>query len=461
MTSPGSAVAIEVSGSKPKASNLRSREQKKADGLRTKTIHLKVRPESLSWLDQAAREINMAWNFAREASRRASQPYRRREQWLSAFDLNALTVGCGEVFHHIGSEQVQCVNAEYVTRRQQFKKHALAYRASGGRKRALGWVPFKAANLRVETDPERLHLQKRSTKAPLKPWKTNQRKTSKPRRNEKPAGSEPRALRGADRLTAFGPRCGARLTFCGKTIRLFQMDRFLQHRGEGYVMGAGNFAQNALGEWFLNVAVRLSEPGTHGVPELTIAPHESIGLDPGLTALFTSSRGDVYHANRSYRDLEAKIAQCQRRGHKKQAKRVNRLAVNRRDNHLHQLTRSIVNENQVIKIGDVSCAFLRAGNHAKSALDSCVGKARAQLHAKGRWAGRSVYDVSEKLSTQVCSNCDAKTGPKGLRQLVVRTWTCSVCQTEHDRDVNSAIHIERAKVCAEVSVSVCGNLGVS
>jgi hypothetical protein len=58
---------------------------------------------------------------------------------------------------------------------------------------------------------------------------------------------------------------------------------------------------------------------------------------------------------------------------------------------------------QIIKIGDVSLSFLRASNHAKSALDGGWGLLKAQSHTKGRRAGRLVNDVLEKYSTQTGS----------------------------------------------------------
>src|SRR5205807_417926 len=44
-------------------------------------------------------------------------------------------------------------------------------------------------------------------------------------------------------------------------------------------------------------------------------------------------------------------------------------------------------------------------------------------------------------TSQVCSACGDKDGPKPLR---VREWTCPRCGTTHDRDVNAAVNIARA-----------------
>ncbi|MGC8511651.1 MAG: zinc ribbon domain-containing protein, partial [Acidimicrobiales bacterium] len=43
-------------------------------------------------------------------------------------------------------------------------------------------------------------------------------------------------------------------------------------------------------------------------------------------------------------------------------------------------------------------------------------------------------------TSQVCSACGAKDGPKPLH---VREWTCGECGTVLDRDVNAAVNIRR------------------
>ena len=52
-------------------------------------------------------------------------------------------------------------------------------------------------------------------------------------------------------------------------------------------------------------------------------------------------------------------------------------------------------------------------------------------------------DVSEHLSTQICSDCGAVGGPKGSAGLEIREWFCGECGVVHDRDVNAARNILR------------------
>ena len=92
--------------------------------------------------------MNQVWNFANAASYKAARPFAGQPRWLSSFDLDKLTSGAAEYFEHIGLETIQRVNAEFATRRKQFKKAKLRWRVSQGSRRSLGWVPFKAAQLK-------------------------------------------------------------------------------------------------------------------------------------------------------------------------------------------------------------------------------------------------------------------------------------------------------------------------
>ena len=48
--------------------------------------------------------------------------------------------------------------------------------------------------------------------------------------------------------------------------------------------------------------------------------------------------------------------------------------------------------------------------------------------------------MDESYSTQTCSQCGSTEGPKGLKGLGIREWTCE-CGAVHDRDTNAAKNI--------------------
>jgi hypothetical protein len=111
------------------------------------TLRLKVKREGYAWLNAAAIEVNQVRNFSNAAGYKAARPFSGQPRWLSAFDLDKLTAGATECFDHIGADTIQRVNAEFATRRKQFRKAKLRWRVSKGPKKSLGWVPFKAVQL--------------------------------------------------------------------------------------------------------------------------------------------------------------------------------------------------------------------------------------------------------------------------------------------------------------------------
>jgi putative transposase len=216
---------------------------------------------------------------------------------------------------------------------------------------------------------------------------------------------------------------------------------------EGVAWKCGCFAQDAVGDWWLCLPI-------HVPMEDAPAPHEAVGLDLGLKTTVATSDGEKLEAGRFFRAIEQKIAQEQRRGRKRHAKRLHRTAARRRKDALHKYSRKIVNQYQAIYVGDVSSTQLTKTNMAKSVLDAGWGMLKTQLHYKGQQAGRSVIIVNERNTTRTCSSCKALTGPSGLDRLVVRSWMCVECGVTHDRDVNAARNILSAGRCPP---SVSGN----
>lgn len=96
-------------------------------------------------LQRMAWAINTVWNYCNEVSLLA---FRRNKTFLSAYDLHKLTAGTSKDLR-LSADTIQQVCTEYVTRRKQFKKIKLKWRS---RKRSLGWIPFKAAYIRLEDD---------------------------------------------------------------------------------------------------------------------------------------------------------------------------------------------------------------------------------------------------------------------------------------------------------------------
>lgn len=96
-------------------------------------------------LGTMAGAINYVWNYCQEVSLLA---WHRDKTFLSAYDLHKLTAGTSKDLR-LSADTIQQVCTEYVTRRRQCKKIKLKWRS---KKRSLGWIPFKAAYIKLQED---------------------------------------------------------------------------------------------------------------------------------------------------------------------------------------------------------------------------------------------------------------------------------------------------------------------
>jgi len=86
-----------------------------------------------------------------------------------------------------------------------------------------------------------------------------------------------------------------------------------------------------------------------------------------------------------------------------------------------------------------ACRVLKA--QGKSVLDRGWGWGilKTQVKYKSHEAAGVFKEVSESLSTQECSACASRSGPKGLAGL--GGWICSCCGAWDDRNQNAAQNI--------------------
>jgi IS605 OrfB family transposase len=224
-------------------------------------------------------------------------------------------------------------------------------------------------------------------------------------------------------------RLGTALRFAGKSFRVFERERLADVKWRD-----GCFAQDAVGDWWLCLPV-------HVTAEQTVAPLESVGIDLGLKTIATTSDGEKLEAGRWTQGHAVALANAQRRGHKKQAKRIHRRAANQRKDALHKFSRRMVDRYQMIVVGDVSSLKLTKTKMAKSVLDAGWGMLKNFMDYKSQSAARNFSVVSESYTSVTCSSCGSLSGPRGVNELIVRSWICRDCGESHDRDVNAARNI--------------------
>ncbi len=204
-----------------------------------------------------------------------------------------------------------------------------------------------------------------------------------------------------------------------------------------YQIRAGNLCEDARGRWYLNacVAVPVAEPSDRS------SASRDVGIDLGLEDLVATSAGEKLAAPQFYRGLEAKLAIAQRAGKRHRVRAIHAKIANRRKDSLHQWSTRLVRGYDTIFVGNVSASALAKTPRAKSVLDAGWSAFRTMLRYKCDFAGVTFAEVNEAFSTQTCSTCNARSGPKGIAGLGIREWTCGECGTVHDRNVNAAKNI--------------------
>ncbi len=142
-----------------------------------------------------------------------------------------------------------------------------------------------------------------------------------------------------------------------------------------------------------------------------------------------------------YHGLGPKLAFAQRAGKTHRVRAIHAKIANRRRDFLHQFSTRLVRGYDTIFVGNVSAAALVKTLHAKSVLDASWSAFRTMPRYKCDFAGAAFVEVNEAFSTQTCSACAARSGPKGIAGLGIREWICSECGAVHYRNVNVAKNI--------------------
>ncbi|NXY98439.1 transposase [Streptomyces sp. BR123] len=199
-----------------------------------------------------------------------------------------------------------------------------------------------------------------------------------------------------------------------------------------------------------------------GPDETLPATDAVVGIDLGLTHFAVLSDGTKIESPRFLRRAEKKLKREQRRLSRKANGSNNRakarikvarahaqVADARREFH-HQLSTKIIRENQAVAVEDLAVKGLARTRLAKSVHDAGWSAFVTMLEYKAARYGRAFHRIGRfEPTSQVCSVCGVKDGPKPLH---VREWTCGACGTVLDRDINAAVNIAEA---AGLAVSAC------
>lgn len=233
---------------------------------------------------------------------------------------------------------------------------------------------------------------------------------------------------------------GDSVCYLGRTFRLW-----LSRPIEGQIK-AGSFSQDARGRWYVNFQCEVDAVQPCGSGE--------IALDLGCLDLATGSDGRKIENPRWFAKQENALAVAQRARNKRRVRAIHAKIRNSRKHRLHIESIRLVREFGRIIVGDVNARALVRTRMAKSVLDAGWSTFRGMLRYKAIRHGAIYEEADERGSTQTCSACGTRSGPKGIAGLRMRRWVCSECGIEHCRDQNAALNIlvgaERRPLVAEI-----------
>ena len=215
--------------------------------------------------------------------------------------------------------------------------------------------------------------------------------------------------------------------------------------------------RDAAGRYFASFVVETD--ASEVLPETT----PEVGIDLGLGHFAVLSDGTKADSPRFLRRAEKRLKKTQRalsrtekgsrnrnKARLKVARAHARVADARREFH-HQLSTRIIRENQAVAVEDLAVKGLARTRLAKSVHDAGWSAFVTMLEYKAARYGRTFVKIGRfEPTSQVCSWCGVKDGPKPLH---VRVWTCGACGAVLDRDINAAVNIAKA---AGLAVSACG-----
>ena len=230
------------------------------------------------------------------------------------------------------------------------------------------------------------------------------------------------------------------------------------------VLVSATITKNRSGKWFVSLSYEQHVEAPVFIDNLGCMANP-IGLDLGVKDLAITSDGDVFENPKHARKAKKKLARIDKSLSRKreQAKkdgrkledcknyqkckikraRAHEKVKNQREDGLHKATSTLIKNHDFVAVEDLSASNLMKNHKLAFALgDVSWHSFSTKLEYKAARSGKTIQVIDRFFaSTQICSECKEKSGPRGLSQLNVREWTCYNCGVTHDRDVNAARNI--------------------
>ncbi|GEQ49678.1 IS200/IS605 family element RNA-guided endonuclease TnpB [Tetragenococcus koreensis] len=243
-----------------------------------------------------------------------------------------------------------------------------------------------------------------------------------------------------------------------KFIRLPKLKSFVRiklHRNPKGMIKSATISRHSSGKYSISL---LCKEEVVALPKT----HSAIGIDLGIRDFAILSDGQKIDNHQFTSKMAKKLKREQRKlskrallakqkgtnlfeakNYQKQKRKVARLhekVMNQRNDFLNKLSTEMIKNHDIICIEDLNTkGMLRNRKLARSISDVSWSSFVTKLQYKADWYGREIIKIDKWFpSSQICSECGHKDGKKSLD---IRAWTCPICHTHHDRDINASINI--------------------
>ena len=201
--------------------------------------------------------------------------------------------------------------------------------------------------------------------------------------------------------------------------------------------------KKSLGKWYCMIVTDFIQK--------RICGNKEIGIDLGINNYIMDSEGNSIAHPKTIDKYAEELKTAQQELSRKKKGSYNRNKVRFRvakihekiervrNDFLHKLSNQYVKDCKLIVIEDLAIKdMIQSSYNAKNIADSSWNRFVQFLCYKAENAGCKVEKINPKNTTKQCSNC----GNIQKMPLWIRTYKCSSCGFEIDRDLNSARNIK-------------------
>jgi putative transposase len=222
------------------------------------------------------------------------------------------------------------------------------------------------------------------------------------------------------------------------------------HRGYKGTVKTVTISKTTTDKYFISLLV---DTGSEAPVKQPVLKSTTVGIDLGIKDFIITSEGKKFDNKDFFKSQMRKLRVAQRslarkqKGSKNYEEQKKIVALlhekikNQRTDYLHKISTYLVSNYDSICIEDLAVSnMVKNHNLARAISDMGWGNFKSMLTYKCEWYGKNLFMLNRfEPSSKTCSCCGKINKELTLKD---RVWTCTKCNTTHDRDVNAATNIK-------------------